>query len=196
MSTSKPIVLDTTINIRHSTKAKYAGFFDMLISSGFNRHIDSTVPRTDLLKVTSGAEALDNNLAERVHKSISQKARNFCESMNQLVTNPNEYITIRVYKHFIAGDGWYFCLLLVTGDINKFVNTSSKITSEPRGYMLDEPTSVSIENANVTVPVPLVNILTAIPQPASKELPAVQLTEHDKEMIRLYGDLYVPDSKR
>lgn len=183
------------IKPRHSTRPKYSECFNQLISTGFTLHIDCAVKRTELLKFLDSTEPKSE--ADKIHKSINQKLKQFVDFVNE--DNPKANLSIQVYKHLIK-DGWYFCLLLISGDFANETNRETK-PSETENTNLEtmgqdtELASNSNCTADISAPSEVdisVEVTKEYKIPKVSKVSRV-LTPYDIEMKALYGELYVPD---
>lgn len=188
-------MLPTKLTLHHDTSPKYTHVFTDLVKTGFNLHCDSDYKRTDLLKVCD--YTVPKSDADKIHKSLTQKC---------LAAKKQLQVQLRPYKHLVAGDGWYFCLLLISGnlqDANAITETKTEamvrsITSDNTASLLDSGGSnygnASLESTTAINASDAAT--TALATPTTSQLPTVILTAHDREMIALYGDLYVPHKER
>ena len=160
---------------RHSTKSKYSKLFNELLATGFSTHTDCEVKRTMLVKLVNGTSEVAKREAEAIYKSIHQKATNSGTQLTQLLKPNQSEIKFQVYKVLKPNDGWYFCLLLLSGE--ESLEGISKRTSD-----IDFTGSADGIATGNSVQCEIV---------AEDDL-----TDYDREMYRLYGDHYVPNKAR
>lgn len=166
---------------RHSTKSKYSKLFNELLATGFSTHTDCEVKRTMLVKLVNGTSEVAKREAEAIYKSIHQKATNSGTQLTQLLKPNQPEIKFQVYKVLKPNDGWYFCLLLVSGEeslegISKRTSDIDFVDTTSSSVLPNTEQDESIEQSTVVA--------------------EDDLTDYDREMYRLYGDHYVPNKAR